>query len=69
MTLASLAPEIVTRPDPGLARGVWEASPLTLYLAAAAVVVFAALYLAVRLRVVKRRHDAPHSSGPTSRPT
>lgn len=49
------APEAVTRPDPGLARGVWETSPTALYVAGAAVVVLAALYLAFRLRLLRRR--------------
>jgi hypothetical protein len=48
-----MAPEEVTRPDPGLARGVWEASPNALYLAAAAVLVVAAFYLAVRLGLLR----------------
>ena len=55
MFLAQPPPsEIVTRPDPGLARGVWETSPWALYVAAFAVVAFAALYLAVRLRLIRR---------------
>lgn len=49
-----MAPEEVTRPDPGLARGVWEASPTALYLAAGGILLIAALYLALRLGLLRR---------------
>ncbi len=41
-------PEVVHRPDPGLARGVWEASPAALYAALAFVLASAVLYVAHR---------------------
>jgi hypothetical protein len=50
------ASEVVHRPDPGLARGLWEAPASGLYLAMAAVLVGAALYLAVRLGLRRRAH-------------
>ncbi len=60
------------RPDPGLARGVWEASSATLYLAMIAVVLGAAMYLAVRLGLRRRRlrRDARPEDGkrPSVRP-
>ena len=43
------------RPDPGLRRGVWEAPPWAFYVGAAVVVVFAAIYAARRLGLLKLR--------------
>jgi hypothetical protein len=51
--------EVVTRPDPGLARGLWEAPASGLYLALAAVLLAAAVYLAVRLGLRRRMRRAP----------
>ena len=47
--------EVVTRPDAGLARGLWETSPSFLYVVAATLVAVAGIYLAVRLRLIRRR--------------
>ena len=43
-------PEIIHRPDPGLARGLWEATPTALYLALLALIVATGAYLVWRLR-------------------
>ena len=49
--LASTAsPEIIHRPEPGLARGLWEATPSALYLALVGLVLAATAYLGWRLR-------------------
>ncbi|HEY3817136.1 MAG TPA: hypothetical protein VGL81_08195 [Polyangiaceae bacterium] len=42
--------ESIQRPDPGLARGRWEAPPWAFYLTMAAVVLGALAWLAVALR-------------------
>jgi hypothetical protein len=47
--------EVVHRPPPGLARGVWEASPLSFYVALVSVVALFAIYVAVRVRRGRRR--------------
>ena len=56
-------PEIVTRPDPGLARGVWEASPVALYAGLGVVLAAATLYAAARAgllaRVIARARPKP----------
>lgn len=41
--------ETVTRPDPGLARGKWEAPPWAFWLALALIVTGAALYVLRRM--------------------
>ena len=46
--------EIVTRPEPGLGRGVWEARPWQLYAILVAILVFAGAYGAVRSGLGKR---------------
>jgi hypothetical protein len=58
-------PEIVHRPDPGLARGLWEASPSSLYVALLVVVLCALLYLSFRRGMFRRRRPpAPRDSSP-----
>ena len=47
------ATETVTRPDPGLARGKWEAPVWAFWLVLVVVVAGATLYLLRRLGVVK----------------
>jgi hypothetical protein len=49
---------LVHRPDPGLARGVWEAPPWAFYAAGALVVVLALALLAARLGLFRRRPRA-----------
>jgi len=56
--------EVVHRPDSGLARGIWEASPSTFYLALGAILLGAALYLAARLGVWKRLRRPPLTNRP-----
>ncbi len=55
-------PEVVHRPDPGLARGLWEAPPSAFYLALGILLVAALLYLSLRLR--ERRHRSAAASRP-----
>jgi hypothetical protein len=50
--------ELVQRPDPGLARGVWEAQPSTLYVLGSLLVVAIALYGAARLGLLRWRRKA-----------
>jgi hypothetical protein len=49
------AAEATRRPEPGLARGVWEAPRWAFFVAIAAVVVLAALYAARRAGLLRRR--------------
>lgn len=52
--------ELVTRPDPGLARGVWEAPPWAFWTALGVVVVAATLYALSRAGVLRSpRAGAP----------
>ncbi len=46
--------ETVTRPEPGLARGVWEAPPWAFWTALAVVLVAATAYALVRAGVLQR---------------
>ena len=61
---APTATETVTRPDPGLARGKWEAPVWAFWVALAVVVLGIGLYVAKRmglLRFKKRVEEAPMS--------
>jgi hypothetical protein len=49
------ATEVVKRPDPGLARGVWEAPQWLFWMVGLVAVVLAVGYALVRLGVLKRR--------------
>ena len=49
------ASETVTRPDPGLARGRWEAPAWAFWAALAVVVVGTALYVLGRMGMLRRR--------------
>lgn len=51
---APTATEIVHRPDPGLARGVWEAQPWVFYVLAGAMLLGGGLYAAGRLGLLRR---------------
>lgn len=50
--------ETVTRPDPGLARGTWEAPAWALWLMLAVVLIGATLYLLRRVGVLRRPASA-----------
>jgi hypothetical protein len=50
--------EVIHRPAPGVARGLWEAPPYAFYVALAAVIFFAVPYAAYRLGLLKRRAPA-----------
>ena len=50
--------ETVTRPDPGLARGKWEAPAWAFWLALAVVLVGTTLYVLRRAGVLRRRPKA-----------
>lgn len=61
--------ETVTRPEPGLSRGVWEAPPWAFWVALAVVVAGAALYVLHRTgRLPKRaKGDAREDGAPSGR--
>jgi len=48
------AGEVVRRPDPGIARGMWEAPSWALWLVMAAAIVGAGVYAAARAGVFRR---------------
>ena len=58
--------EIVTRPDPGLARGKWEAPAWVFWVILALILLGAAAYVARRMGVLRLRKEraaeAPASS-------
>jgi len=60
--------ETVTRPDPGLARGKWEAPAWAFWVALAVVVVGTALYVLRRLGMLKLSTKNPGSKAPLSKP-
>ena len=66
---APTATEIVTRPEPGLARGKWEAPAWTFWVMLAVVILGALAYLLRRLGVLrigaakKAESSSPSSSG------
>ena len=52
---APTATETVTRPDPGLARGKWEAPVWAFWVALAVIAAFSALFVLGRLGMLKRK--------------
>lgn len=62
---APTATETVTRPDPGLARGKWEAPAWAFWVALAVVVIGVGLYVARRMGLLRLKkkavEDAPVS--------
>ena len=53
--LAAAETSTTRRPEPGLARGVWEAPRWAFFVAMVAIVVLAALYAARRAGLLRRR--------------
>jgi hypothetical protein len=64
---APTATETVTRPDPGLARGKWEAPPWAFWVALGLVVLGVGLYVARRMGLLRLKKRAPEDSAPVSR--
>jgi len=60
--LTPVATETVRRPAPGLARGLWEASPAFFYTAGGFIVVVAVIYALWRKGIVRFRR--PRSTTP-----
>ncbi len=56
---APSATETVTRPDPGLARGAWEAPSWAFWVALAVVLVGAGVYLLRRMGLLKLPKKKP----------
>ncbi|MBS2015839.1 MAG: hypothetical protein JST00_23325 [Deltaproteobacteria bacterium] len=53
MTQAAQPTETVTRPEPGLARGKWEAPAWAFWVALAVAIVFVTLYVLRRMGLLK----------------
>lgn len=64
---APTATETVTRPDPGLARGKWEAPTWAFWVALAVLVLGVALYVARRMGLLRLKKRAPDEAAPVSR--
>jgi hypothetical protein len=60
------ATEIVTRPDPGIARGKWEAPVWVFWVLLAAVVLGATAYMLRRLGVLQLGNKQGPAGGPPS---
>jgi hypothetical protein len=56
--------ETVTRPDPGLARGKWEAPAWAFWLALALIVAFTTVYVLRRMGMLKLRTKADQAGQP-----
>jgi hypothetical protein len=66
---APTSTETVHRPDPGIARGKWEAPWWSFWVMLGAVVLFAAIYVLVRSGVLRRpRRATPDVPPPSKRP-
>lgn len=61
MGQASQPTETVTRPDPGLARGKWEAPAWAFWVVLAVVVLGATLYVLRRMGVLKLPASSPRA--------
>lgn len=61
---AAAPTEIVTRPDPGIARGVWEAPVWAFWVALGLLVVVSTLYALARAGILRRPGRAPR--GPSA---
>jgi hypothetical protein len=61
--------EVVHRPaEPGLARGLWEASPFAFYVAFAVLFLLAVGYAGARLGLLRRRRPPQTPSATTRHP-
>ena len=60
--------ETVTRPDPGLARGKWEAPPWAFWLMLAVLLVGTTLYVLRRMGMLRLKGPATSSSSKTGGP-
>ena len=58
---ATYASETVTRPDPGLARGRWEAPAWAFWVALAVVAAVTTLYVLGRMGILERRKAGPRA--------
>ncbi|MDB4939236.1 MAG: hypothetical protein JWP87_6208 [Labilithrix sp.] len=58
--------ETVTRPDPGLARGKWEAPAWAFWVALAVIVVGTTLYVLRRLGMLRFSSSGQRGKGPHS---
>jgi len=64
---APTATETVTRPDPGLARGKWEAPAWAFWVALAVVVIGVGLYVAKRMGLLRLKKRPAEEPAPVSR--
>jgi len=64
---APTATEIVTRPDPGLARGKWEAPGWAFWAVLGIVLVFAGTYVLRRMGLLARAKPKDSATPPPSR--
>lgn len=60
------ATELVTRPDPGLARGRWEAPAWVFWVMLAVVLLGAGAYLLRRLGILRLGREKPEAAAPPS---
>jgi hypothetical protein len=64
---APTATETVTRPDPGLARGKWEAPVWAFWVALALVLIGVGLYVAKRMGLLRLKKRVPEGAPASKR--
>lgn len=64
-----MATETVTRPDPGLARGKWEAPAWAFWVALAVVILGVGLYVAKRMGLLRLKKRAAEEAPVSKRGT